>query len=223
MPKTAIILGASGASGGEVLRLLLNDSRYEKVKLFSRSSINNNNSKIEEYIIDLFELEKHAEAFTADEVYCCIGTTKAKTPDKDTYRKIDYGIPVTAAKLAKANEIPVFIAISAIGADADSRIFYSRTKGEMQDDVLGANIPKTHILQPSLILAERNDSRIMEKLAAGFMKLINPVLQGGAAKYRSIKAGNVAKAMVWLANNDYKRIFVTSDKIERISKLQSRH
>lgn len=221
MPKTAIILGASGASGGEVLRLLLNDSRYEKVKLFSRSSINNKNSKIEEYIIDLFELEKHAEAFTADEVYCCIGTTKAKTPDKKTYHKIDYGIPVTAAKLAKANKIPVFIVISAIGADADSSIFYSRTKGEMQDDVLGANIPTTYILQPSLIVAERNDSRIMEKLASGFMKLINPVLQGGAAKYRSIKAGNVAKAMVWLANNDYKRIFITSDKIEKMSRLSS--
>lgn len=217
MPKTAIILGASGATGGEVLQLLLNDSRYEKVKLFSRSSVNNSHPKIEEHLADLFELEKLKADFTADEVYCCIGTTKAKTPDKDTYRKIDYGIPVTAAKLAKENNIPAFIVISAMGADAESRIFYNRTKGEMQDDVLETNVSKTHILQPSLIVAERNDGRIMEKLASGFMKLLNPLLYGKAAKYRSIKAGNIAKAMIWLANNEYPDVFVTSDKIENIS------
>lgn len=221
MPKTAIILGASGATGGEVLRLLLNDSRYEKVKLFSRSSVNNSHPKIEEHLADLFELEKLKADFTADEVYCCIGTTKAKTPDKGTYRKIDYGIPVAAAKLAKANNIPTFIVISALGADTESRIFYNRTKGEMQDDVLGANVATTYILQPSLIVAERNDGRIMEKMASGFMKLLNPLLQGSAAKYRSIKAGKIAKAMVWLANNEYSDIFITSDKIEKISTFKS--
>lgn len=218
MPKTAIILGASGATGGEVLRLLLNDSRYEKVKLFSRSSINKTHTKIEEYLVDLFELEKHIADFTADEVYCCIGTTKSKTPDKNTYQKIDYGIPVTAAALAHINKIPVFIVISALGANSDSRIFYNRTKGEMQEDVLGANIPKTHILQPSLIEAERKENRIMENIAACVMRFLNPLLFGGMAKYRSIKADTIAKAMLWLANNAYEAIFIPSDEIARLGK-----
>lgn len=218
MPKTAILLGGSGAVGSELLQLLLADNRYEKIKLFARSSINTIDPRIEEHLIDLFELDKYAYLFTGDEVYCCIGTTKAKTPDKETYRQIDYGIPVTAAKLAAANNIKTYIVISAIGADADSSIFYNRTKGEMQDDVLAENIHKVHILQPSLILAERKDNRIVEKAAEGFMWLINPILFGGAAKYKSIKAATIAKAMLWLANNNYREAIVTSDRIENISK-----
>ena len=218
MPKTAILLGGSGAVGSELLQLLLADNRYEKIKLFARSSINTIDPRIEEHLIDLFELDKYAGLFTGDEVYCCIGTTKAKTPDKETYRQVDYGIPVTAAKLAAANNIKTYIVISAIGADADSSIFYNRTKGEMQDDVLAENIHKVHILQPSLILAERKDNRIVEKAAEGFMWLINPILFGGAAKYKSIKAATIAKAMLWLANNNYREAIITSDRIENISK-----
>lgn len=218
MPKTAILLGGSGAVGSELLQLLLADSRYEKIKLFARSSVNNINPKIEEHLVDLFELEKQDYIFTGDEVYCCIGTTKAKTPDKKTYHAIDYGIPVTAAKLAAANGIGTYIVISAIGADADSGIFYNRTKGEMQDAVLAENIPKVHLLQPSLILAPRKDNRIVEKIAECFMWLINPLLFGGAAKYRSIKAATIAKAMLWLANNNYSKAIVQSDEIEYISK-----
>lgn len=218
MPKTAILLGGSGAVGSELLQLLLRDNRYEKIKLFARSSINNDDTKIEEYLIDLFELDKYADVFTGDEVYCCIGTTKAKTPDKKAYHDIDYGIPVTAAKLAAANGIETYIVISAIGADADSTIFYNRTKGEMQEDVLAENIHKVHLLQPSLILAERKDNRIVEKIAECFMWVINPLLFGDAAKYKSIKAATIAKAMLWLANNNYRGTIVTSDKIEAIGR-----
>lgn len=218
MSKTAILIGGSGAVGSELLQLLLTDDRYDKVKLFLRSKGDVSHPKIEEHIIDMFQLEKYTDVFTGDEVYCCIGTTKAQTPDKETYRKIDYGIPAAAAKLAAANGIKTFVVISAIGADADSSIFYNKTKGEMQDAVLSENIPKTHILQPSLIVAKRKDSRIVEKAAQGFMWLLNPLLFGGAAKYRSIKANTIAKAMLWLANNEYHVTIVASDKIEELGK-----
>lgn len=218
MSKTAIVIGASGAVGSELLELLLADNRYEKVKLFARSKSNVTHVKIEEYIIDMLQLEKQADVFTADEVYCCIGTTKAKTPDKDAYHKIDYGIPVAAAKLASANGIKTFIVISAIGADAESKIFYNRTKGEMQDAVLSESIAKTHILQPSLIVANRREHRFVEKVAEGLMWLIDPLLFGGAIKFRSIKANTIAKAMLWLANNSYPEVIVASDKIEKLGK-----
>jgi len=216
MKKSAIILGASGAVGSELLKLLLADERYNKVVLFSRSKSAVNHQKIEEHVINLFELDKYADVFLADEVYCCIGTTKSQTPDKETYKKIDFGIPATSAKLAKQNGIQTFLAISAIGANADSSIFYNRTKGEMQDAVLGEGIFKTHILQPSLIVAHRKGTRIMEKAAEGFMWLINPLLFGNAAKYKSIKAETISKALVKLANNGYKNVIVTSDKIREI-------
>jgi uncharacterized protein YbjT (DUF2867 family) len=219
MPKTAIILGASGATGSELLQLLLADNRYSKVKLFVRKSLNTN-PKIEEHVIDMLQLEKYAADFTADEVYCCIGTTKAKTPDRDEYHKIDFGIPVTAAKLAKENSIDTYIVVSAVGANKNSSVFYSRTKGEMQEAVRQLNIPNTFILQPSLIVARRKESRIMEQLFIGVWKLVNPLLWGGAAKYKSVTATNIAKAMVWLANNNYPDVIVTSDKINELAVKQ---
>jgi len=217
MPKTAIILGASGATGSELLQLLLADSRYSTIKIFVRKSLNIASPKIEEHIIDVLQLEKYAADFTADEVYCCIGTTKAKTPDKDEYYKIDFGIPVTAAKLAKANAIDTYIVVSAVGANKSSSIFYSRTKGEMQEAVQ-QNIANTYILQPSLIVAQRSESRVMEQLFIGLWKLVNPLLWGGAAKYKSVTAANIAKAMVWLANNNYHDVIVTSNKINDLAK-----
>lgn len=218
MKKSAILLGASGGVGSELIKLLLADDRYEKVKLFSRSKSDISHENIEDYVIDLFELEKYKDVFTADEVYCCIGTTKAKTPDKETYKKIDFGIPAAAAKLAKENGISTFLVISAIGADADSSIFYNRIKGEMQDAVLDEGIAKTHILQPSLIVAHRKDNRVMEKIAEGFMWLLNPLLVGNAAKYKSIKAETIARALIKLANNGYRAVIVTSDKIRALGK-----
>ncbi|WP_116790303.1 NAD(P)H-binding protein [Flavobacterium psychrotrophum] len=216
MSKTAIILGATGSTGTELLKLLLADDRYEKVKLFSRNSVNVSHPKVKEYLIDLFKLEDYAADFTADVVFCCIGTTKAKTPDENTYHKIDYGIPVAAARLAMVNNIPSFIVISAVGVSKDSRFFYNRTKAEMQEAVLAQHIDNTYILQPSLILASRADNRLGEKIGAAVMTLLNPLLWGNLAKYRSIKASTIAKAMVWLDNNSYDKQIITSDKIVQL-------
>src|SRR5690606_40249075 len=101
--KTAIILGATGLTGGCLLQLLFDDDRYERIKLFSRSEVGFTHPKIQEHLVDFLELQTDMPDFTGDEVYCCIGTTKAKTKNKELYRKIDLGIPVTAAKLAHEN------------------------------------------------------------------------------------------------------------------------
>lgn len=217
MAKTAIILGATGATGSTLLQLLLDDNRYTAVKLFSRSPSGISHPRVQEYIVNLFELEKHAADFTADEVYCCIGTSKAKTPDKETYYKIDHGIPVAAAKLAKQNGINTFIVVSAVGSNAKSGVFYIRTKGEMERDVLAQHLPKTHLLQPSLIVAKRQDSRVLEKVFIGIWAVINPVLVGGLSKYRSMKAADIAKAMVKLANTAYSGVFIPTGEIQRLA------
>jgi len=164
MKKTAILLGASGLTGGLLLELLLSDSDFGKIKLFSRKESGLTNPKIEEHIVDTLQLENYAAEFTGDVVFCCIGTTKAKTPDETDYKSIDFGIPVAAAKLAKQNNIPAFIVISALGANVKSLIFYSRIKGEMEQSVIDLKIPKTHILEPSLIAGDRIEQVVGERM-----------------------------------------------------------
>lgn len=218
--KTAIILGATGLTGGMVLEKLLKDERYDTVKLFSRSTVGINHSKIEEHLIDLFELDKYADSFTADEVYCNIGTTKAKTPNEELYRKIDYGIPVAAAKLAKNNNIKKFLVISALGSDANSKIFYNRTKGEMERDVLKAGIPETYIFQPSLIAGNRKEKRTFEAIGKQVMKVLNFLMIGPLRKYRSIHPETIAKAMIIVANNGFRKQKIESDEIKQIANQQ---
>lgn len=215
--KTAIILGATGLTGGILLQKLIEDPRYSKIKLFSRSRVAVKDQKIEEHLVDLFKLEDHKQIFTADEVFCCVGTTKAKTPDEETYRKIDYGIPVTAAILAAENKILVYAVISALGADAGSKIFYNRTKGEMERDVLKQQIENTYILQPSLIAGDRVETRTGENIAKKVMKVVNPLMIGPLKKYRSIDPEVIADALITIANKGYNGNFIPSDEIKRIA------
>ena len=215
--KTAIILGATGLTGGKLLELLLNDPNYTKIKLFSRSSVGISDPKIEEYLGDMFNLNDFKGQFTGEEVFCCIGTTKSKTPNKEFYKKIDFGIPKSAALLAKENGIKTFIVISALGANAKSPIFYNRIKGQMEEAVLQMQISKTHILQPSLIGGKREERRIGEWIFKQLMKVANLVMAGPLKKYKSIHPISIAKAMVWIANNEYERVRIPSDVIQDLA------
>lgn len=215
--KTAIVLGATGLTGGILLKYLLKDERYDRIKVFGRRHMGMTHPKLEEHVLDLFELEKEKENFKADEVYCCVGTTKAKTPDLEVYRKVDYGIPVAAAKLAKQNFIPRLLIISALGVDPDSKFFYNRIKGEMERDVLQEKVPNTYLFQPSLISGERKEQRFFENLSKKVMKVANHVLLGPLEKYRSIHPEQIARAMITVANNGYPHVRIESDEIQRIA------
>jgi uncharacterized protein YbjT (DUF2867 family) len=215
MKKTAIILGATGLTGSILLEKLLKDDRYKTIKLFSRKEIEGLPSKVKQFIGDILDLDNFKKDFTADEVYCCIGTTTKKTPDKKRYKKIDFGIPVTAAKLAKTNGIPAFLVISAIGANAQSSIFYSKTKGEMEQAVLSEKIKKTHVLQPSIIGGDRQEKRIGEKIGLVVIKQLQPLFFGKLKKYRITEAEDIAEAMINLANSTSTKKIIPSDQITK--------
>ena len=214
--KTAIILGATGLTGSLLLQQLLKDENFHKIILFSRSSVNNQHPKIKEYLIDLFQLEKYEEQFQADVVFCCVGTTQKKSPDNETYRKVDFGIPVAAAKLAKQNNIPKMIVISALGADKNSRFFYNKTKGEMEEEVLGQKLSETYILRPSLIDGNREENRPFEFAWKQVMKAANFLMVGPLKKYRSIKAETIAKCMHILTKISYSKAIIESEEIKHI-------
>ncbi len=195
MKKTAIILGATGLTGSYLLDLLLNSDDYEKVKIFVRRVTGKMHPKLEEFVCDVLNLEEQSDKFTADEAFCCIGTTKAKTPDKKLYHAIDYGISVTSAKLAEQNKIPTFSVVSAIGANAKSSVFYSRTKGEMERDILKCDIPNILIYRPSLIYGNRKDKRLFENMGLFFTKVLQIFFVGKMKNYKSIHAEDLAKAL----------------------------
>ena len=215
MKKTAILLGATGLTGSHLLELLLKDLDYDCVKIYTRKKLTTSHSKIEEHVVDLLKLSDHANEFSGDVVFCCIGTTKAKTPDKTLYRAIDYGIPVEAAKLCKKNSINQFIVISALGANSESKVFYSQLKGEMERDVLAQQIEHTHLLQPSLIVGNRKEKRTGEDFSKHFMKLFGFLIP---ARYKMIQANTIALAMLQLARKPSKDQLIPSNKIRLISK-----
>lgn len=211
--KTAIILGATGLTGSLILEQLISDDRYGKIKLFSRTASGISNPKVEEYLVDLLNLENAKSDFTADEVYCCIGTTKKKTPDQEKYKAIDYGIPVAAAKLCKENGIKTIAVVSAIGANPKSSIFYNRTKGEMEQAVLNEGIEHTFILRPSFIGGNRQEKRAGEKIGIAIFKFLKPLFIGGLKKYAIIDASDIATRMIQLANSNEESKVLESNEI----------
>lgn len=215
--KTAIILGATGLTGGLLLQRLLADDSYVCVKIFSRRSVGFEHPKLKEYLGDVIALESFKDDFTGDAVFCCIGTTKAKTKDKAKYKAIDYGIPVKASQLAKEHGIGFFAVISAMGANAKSPFFYNRTKGEMEQAVLAQGVPNTYILRPSLIYGDRAESRAGEGIANVALNVIEPLMFGCLKPYKRIHAKTIAKAMQKLSNGAESTTILLSNKIQLLA------
>lgn len=217
MKKTAIILGASGLTGSELLNLLLKDDDYKKVIVFVRKQLTVNHQKLQQIICTPVLLEKEETNFIADEVFCCIGTTIKKTPNKGEYKNIDIGIPFKAAELCKKNGINTLLVISALGANSNSSFFYNRVKGEMEQKVTNLKIDYTYMLRPSFIQGNRKEKRLGELLGTFLFKLISPLLIGSLKKYRPIKAKNIAKTMIHLAKAKPNNSIILSDKITEIA------
>ena len=214
MKRNAIILGATGLTGSHLMELLLKSSDFDCVKVFTRKKLSISHPKIEEHVVDLLKLSEYSKEFNADVVFCCIGTTKAKTPDRSLYRAIDYGIPVEAAKLCKQNYINHFMVISALGANTKSKVFYNRVKGEMERDVLAQEIEHTHLLQPSLIVGNRKEKRGAEDFSKHFMKIFGFLIP---ARYKMIQAQTIAQAMLQLARKPNKEQIIPSEEIKSIA------
>jgi len=217
MGKTAIVLVATGLTGNFLLEKLITDSSYKKIKLFSRNSVHKTSTKIEEHLIDLFKLDTCKELFTGDVLFCCIGTTASKTKDKEVYKAIDYGIPVSAAKLATINNIKTFVVLSSMGANPSSSIFYNKTKGEMERDVLRQNIKNTYVLRPSLIGGNRDEVRVGERIGKVVMSLLGPFFLGPLKKYKIISPENIVSCMQKLAESEVYQSIFSSDEIVKIA------
>jgi uncharacterized protein YbjT (DUF2867 family) len=211
--KTAILFGATGLTGTQVLKNLIRDERYEKIKVFTRSAPEIKSPKIKVFNTSLEDIDRHGNEIRGHDLFCCLGTTIKKAGSRRNFRKVDYEFVVKIAGWAAGNEVPCFLVVSSIGANPDSSNFYLRTKGEMERDVLELGFNKAVILRPSMLLGKRGEFRFAEEAGKVFMRLIRPVLRGKLKKYRAIEAGKVAVAMVELANIPATKVIFESDEI----------
>ena len=214
--KTALLFGSTGLVGGHVLNYLIQNSNYSKIKLFVRSFTGINNPKIEIIKTDFNNLNKHAEDIKGDECFCCIGTTKKKSPNANEYQKIELDIPKKIAQIAKSNSVKSFFFVSSGYANPKSSGEYLKFKGLVEEEIKNLNFDKIGIMRPSFLLGERQEERIGEKFGIIIFKLLTPILIGSFRKMRPIQSEIVARAMIKLANENIDQSIFESNEISNL-------
>lgn len=215
MDIKAVLAGASGSIGNSLMTALLNDDNYTEVLILVRKKLNIKHPKLIQLVVDFDRLSDYAAEIKGKVVFCCLGTTKSQTPDLELYRRIDYQYPLDLAWIAQTNGAESYHLVSALGANKNSSIFYTKTKGELESDLKAVPFKSIFIYRPSLLDGKRAQKRFGEGVMNAMMHLINPLLTGSWKKYRSIKVGVVAKAMLRQSLEDKKGVFIyQSDQIQ---------
>lgn len=206
MSKKAIILGASGLVGGELLKKLIDCNEFSSILVLSRQSLGKQHEKIIEIICDFNELGAIAKEVTGDVLFCCIGTTRKKTPNLNDYRKIDVDIIKNVGEIAKKNGVQQAHLVSSVGANENSSNFYLKIKGEAEKQLKELAFQYVGLYRPAMLIGKRKERRPGEK----FGQFVSPFfdLFMGKGKYHSIKAEMVANSMYWNAKNPMKGIRV---------------
>jgi uncharacterized protein YbjT (DUF2867 family) len=194
--KTAIIAGASGLVGSALLPMLLERGDYEKVISLGRKTLAITHPKLQQLQVDFNDLE--SLALKADDVFCCLGTTIKVAKTRERFYEVDHDYPLNLAKAAKNQGAQGFYLISAVSADEHSRIFYSRVKGKLENDLMALGFNKLVIVRPSMLLGNRQEFRLAEYISKYAMMFLAPIIP---AKYKGVEAHTVAKAMLAMANN----------------------
>lgn len=192
--KTAIVIGATGLVGSDLVRQLLEHPEFGKVAVLVRRPTGITNNKLSEHVVDFDRSDEWQQLVAGDVLFSALGTTIRKAGSKDAQWKIDYTYQLRMAQVAAGNGVPVFILVSSAGASVDSKIFYSRMKGELEREVKRLPFRKTVILRPGILDGAREESRPAEAVAIRMMRFISSA--GFLRKYRPVPASTVARAMI---------------------------
>lgn len=208
--KTALIAGATGLIGKQLLQLLLDDPYYEKVKAITRKPLEiQAGSKFENIILNFDNLSEQYAALKADDVFCCLGTTIRIAKTKEAFRKVDFDYPLELARATKNQGASQYLLVSALGADKNSGIFYNKVKGEVEEAIGQLSITSFHVFRPSLLLGERTVQRAGEGAAIAFFRLFGFLIP---AKYKAIDSLKVARAMITLAKKSKLGCYIYESK-----------
>ncbi|MDM7955217.1 NAD(P)H-binding protein [Blastomonas sp.] len=191
MPRL-LIAGATGLTGRIVLQRALSDPRVALVIAPTRNALTPH-PKLINPIVDFDALPVDADWWSVDAVICALGTTRAKAGSDAAFVRVDHDYPLAVAKAARAHGAQTFALISAIGANAGSRLLYNRTKGEVEASIAALDYPSYTIVRPGLIGGEREEFRLAERVSEATLRVLGPVLPRG---WRISPAENIARALI---------------------------
>lgn len=203
--KTAVIAGASGLVGTQLLNKVLTSTRYDKVIAVTRSPLQLNHPQLNNIIADFNDLAGALSGVRPDDVFCCLGTTMAKAGSKKKFYEVDFEYPYSLAKITYGLGAKQYLLVSALGADKDSRIYYNRVKGEVEAAIRAIDFQCIHIFRPSLLLGPRTEKRVGEDVAKKLYKIFGFLIPG---KYQAVPGEKVAGAMLASASRNQTGVFI---------------
>ena len=195
--KTVIVLGATGLVGCKLVDRLVKESGVATVVAVTRRPVNYTSKKIVNEVIDFDQLEKHRDIFSGDVLFSCLGTTLKQAGSIEEQRKVDFEYQHEIAKIASENKVNHYILVSSSGANSKSRNSYLKMKGDLEEAVSVLPFKRISILQPSLLIGERESFRLGEALGSWVLPLLCKLPR--LKKYRPISGDEVAKKMVSLS------------------------
>ena len=199
MARTALLAGATGLVGRQILQQLLQHPDYQRVTVLTRRPLDHEEGKLTTLLTDFSDLSDHAAALAVDDVYCALGTTIRTAGSRAAFERVDYHMVVDLARTARRAGAKRFIVVSAAGSSEKSLAFYSRVKARMEKAVADLGFEAVHILRPSLLLGDRDEFRPAEKIGQLLAPLLRPLMRGPLAPYQPITDVEVAKAMLSVA------------------------
>ncbi|MCM3172361.1 NAD-dependent epimerase/dehydratase family protein [Paenibacillus sp. MER 99-2] len=196
--NTAVVAGATGMMGKQLVQLLLEDTAYKRVIVLVRRSVGITHPKLEERIVnfDRLESEVGADILQHADVFCTLGTTMQQAGSKEAFRKVDFEYPLSLAKLALQHHSASYIIVTAMWASEQSWMFYTRVKGELERELLSLGLPRLVILRPSLLTGDREGESLGDRATEVIFRIIDPFLIGPLARMKAIECKKVAKAMI---------------------------
>lgn len=215
--RAAIVVGATGLTGTSLVEQLCENDEYVSVMVIARRAPAYTHPKLEVKIRNFDTLEEKDIEF-AHELYCCLGTTIKKAGSREEFEKVDFEYPLTIASLAKKRGIEHMLVITAMGANGSSPFYYNRVKGKLEHDLMELGLQRLSIIRPSLLVGEREEFRLGEKVGEKVLKLVKPLLVGPLKRSRAIEASQVAKAMIVIALDGNKQS-VTIYQSQELAKL----
>lgn len=189
----ALVIGATGATGKDLLDMLCQDPDFEQIDIFVRRRSDFHHEKIKAHIVDFDHPEEWKHLVKGDVAFSCLGTTLKSAGSKENQKIVDYDYQFNFAKAAKENLVEDYILVSAYGANPDSKIFYSRIKGELEEAVKTLKFPKTTIFKPGM-LERKNSDRGGEITGLKVLKCLNKF--GLFKSHQPLPTEVLAKAMV---------------------------